>query len=248
MFERYMAWSILIALMGAGSYLLVRRGTGVKNQKKQIQLKTEVRKDAQQLDASCVSTMDALGVALDLKSPELRHGSQRVTAFAIAIARALGLPREETKIIARGAFLHDIGKISIPDSILRKPGALTPEESAMMRKHSDYGYQIVKKVPSLLEVAEIVYAHQECFDGAGYPRGLRGEEIPLGARIVAVAATLDAITSDRPGRRAQSVQAALDEIDRCSGRQFDPKVVEAFLSMPENIWEDLRKEIDSPPS
>jgi len=185
---------------------------------------------------------------LTLKSPELRRRSQRVTAFAIAIARALGLSREETKIIARGAFLHDIGKISIPDSILQKSSALTPEESAMMREHSDYGYQIVRKVPSLLEAAQIVYAHQECFDGTGYPRGLRGEEISLGARIVAVAATLDAITSDRPGRRARSMQAARDEIDRCSGRQFDPKVVEAFLSMPENIWEDLRKEIDSPPS
>ena len=248
MFEMYIAWSILIALMGAGSYLLVRRGTGVKNQKKRIQLKTEVPRDAQQLGASHDSTMDGLAGALDLKSPELRRRSQRITAFAIAIARALDLSTKEIKTIARGAFLHDIGKISIPDSILRKPSALTPEESARMKEHSNYGYQIVKKVPSLLEAAEIVYAHQECFDGTGYPRGLKGEEIPLGARIVAVAATLDAITSDGPGRGAQSMQAARDEIDRCSGQQFDPKVVETFLGIPDSVGEDLRKAVDSPPS
>ena len=239
MFERYMAWSILIALVGAGSYLLARRSSGAKNPKKRTQLKTAVRKGAQQRDDSSDAMIDALGGALDLKIPESKYRSQRVTAFAIAMAKTLGLSREEIKIVARGAFLHDIGKISIPDSILRKPGALTPEESAKMREHTDYGYQILKKAPPLSEAAEIVYAYQEYFDGTGYPRGLKGEEIPLGARIVAVAATLDAITSDRPGRGAQTVQAARDEIDRCSGRQFDPKVVAAFLSMPVNVWDDL---------
>ena len=114
-----------------------------------------------------------------------------------------------------------------------------------MREHSYHGYQIVKKIPFLQEAAEIVYAHQERFDGTGYPRGLKGEQIPLGARMFAVADTLDAITSDRPYRPAQTLAAARDEIQRWAGRQFDPEVVKMFLSMPENIWDDLRKEINS---
>jgi HD-GYP domain-containing protein (c-di-GMP phosphodiesterase class II) len=141
--------------------------------------------------------------------------------------------------------LHDIGKMAIPDAILNKPGALTPDEVAIMREHSYHGYQIVRKIPFLQEASEIVYAHQERFDGTGYPRGLKGEQIPLGARMFAVADTLDAITSDRPYRPAQTLTAAREEIQRWAGRQFDPEVVKMFLSMPENIWDDLRKEINS---
>ncbi len=248
MFERYVAWSTLIAFVGVSFYLLARRRSSSKNQKHHIDLKSQDRSHAQRLEPSCATVVDALCGALELKSTALKRRSNRVTAFAIAIATALGLSREEVKVVARGAFLHDIGKISISDAILHKPGALTPEDVTTMREHSNHGYQIVKKVPFLLEAAEIVYAHQEYFDGTGYPRGLKGIEIPLGARIVAIAATLDNITSGYAGRRAKSVQAAREEIDRCSGRQFDPKVVEAFLSMPVNIWEDLRKEIDSRPS
>ncbi len=141
--------------------------------------------------------------------------------------------------------MHDIGKMAIPDAILRKPGALNPDEIAIMREHCYRGYQMIKKIPFLGEASEIVYSHQERFDGTGYPRGLKGEEIPLGSRIFAVADTLDAITSDRPYRPAQTVGAARIEIEKWAGRQFDPDVVKVFLSMPENIWSDLRKEIDS---
>jgi putative nucleotidyltransferase with HDIG domain len=190
-------------------------------------------------------TLEALGDALDLKDAETEGHSKRVTAFTIAIARALGVAKDDIDVIARGAFLHDIGKMAIPDAILRKPGALTPEEIAIMREHCYRGYQMLKKIPFLTEAAEIVYSHQERFDGTGYPRGLKGEEIPLGARIFSVADTLDAITSDRPYRAAQTVGAARDEIQRWSGRQFDPSVVETFLAMPENIWTDLRNEIDA---
>jgi len=157
----------------------------------------------------------------------------------------MGLTADQIRVIARGAFLHDIGKMAIPDAILNKPGALTPDEAGIMREHSYHGYQIVKKIPFLQEAAEIVYAHQERFDGTGYPRGLKGEQIPLGARMFAVADTLDAITSDRPYRPAQTLTAAREEIQRWAGRQFDPEVVKMFLSMPENIWDDLRKEINS---
>jgi putative nucleotidyltransferase with HDIG domain len=168
-----------------------------------------------------------------------------VTAFTIAIARAIGLSGEKIRVIARGAFLHDIGKMAIPDAILRKPGALTESETEIMREHCFRGYQMLKKIPFLSEAAEIVYAHQERFDGTGYPRGLRGQEIPLGARIFSIADTLDAITSDRPYRAAQTIQVAREEVERFSGRQFDPEVVRVFLEMPDTIWEDLRKEINS---
>jgi putative nucleotidyltransferase with HDIG domain len=205
----------------------------------------QLRKAMVELERSYDITLEALGDALDLKDRETEGHSRRVTAFTIAIARAMGLTADQIRVIARGAFLHDIGKMAIPDAILNKPGALTPDEVAIMREHSYHGYQIVRKIPFLQEAAEIVYAHQERFDGTGYPRGLKGEQIPLGARMFAVADTLDAITSDRPYRPAQTLTAAREEIQRWAGRQFDPEVVKMFLSMPENIWDDLRKEINS---
>ena len=148
-------------------------------------------------------------------------------------------------MIARGAFLHDIGKMAIPYAILRKPGKLTPDEILIMQEHCYHGYEILKKIPFLGEAAEIVYAHQERYDGTGYPRGLKGEQIPLGARMFSVADTLDAITSDRPYRPAQSLTAARIEIEKWSGKQFDPDVVKVFLEMDQTIWPDLRKEVDA---
>ena len=205
----------------------------------------QLRKAMTTLERSYDITLEALGDALDLKDAETEGHSRRVTAFTIAIARHMGLTGDQIRVIARGAFLHDIGKMAIPDAILRKPGALDPDEVAIMREHCYRGYQLLKRIPFLGEASDIVYSHQERFDGTGYPRGLKGEEIPLGARIFSVADTLDAITSDRPYRPAQSVKAAKEEIQRWSGRQFDPQVVTAFLAMPENIWQDLRKEIDA---
>lgn len=205
----------------------------------------QLRQAMNDLERSYDITLEALGDALDLKDAETEGHSKRVTAFTIAIARAMGLSAERIRIIARGAFLHDIGKMAIPDAILRKPGALTPDETEIMREHCFRGYQMLKKIPFLAEASEIVYAHQERYDGTGYPRGLKGDEIPLGARIFSIADTLDAITSDRPYRAAQPISVARDEIVRFSGRQFDPEVVKIFLQMPDSIWEDLRKEINS---
>jgi putative nucleotidyltransferase with HDIG domain len=197
------------------------------------------------LEKSYDVTLEALGDALDAKDAETEGHSKRVTAFTIAIARKMGLPKEEISVIARGAFLHDIGKMAIPDEILFKPGKLTGDEMALMREHAYAGYKIVSKIPFLTEAAEIVYSHQEWYDGTGYPRGLKGDQIPLGARIFLIADTLDAMTTDRPYRAAQSLEAARKEIEKFSGRQFDPRVVRAFLAMPEDIWEDLRKDINS---
>jgi putative nucleotidyltransferase with HDIG domain len=204
----------------------------------------QLRKAMADLERSYDVTLEALGDALDLKDAETEGHSKRVTAFTIAIARAMGLPKEEISVIARGAFLHDIGKMAIPDEILRKPGKLTTDEMGIMREHCYRGYQMLKKISFLADACDIVYSHQEKFDGSGYPRGLRGEEIPLGARIFSIADTLDAITCDRPYRKAQSLKAARAEIKRCSGTQFDPDIVEVFLGMPDNIWEDLRREIN----
>ena len=205
----------------------------------------QLRQAMLELERSYDITLEALGDALDLKDAETEGHSKRVTAFTIAIARAMNLPSDKIRVIARGAFLHDIGKMAIPDAILRKPGALNDEEKAIMKEHCYRGYQMLRKIPFLTEASEIVYAHQECWDGSGYPRGLKAEEIPLGARIFAIADTLDAITSDRPYRRAQPYSAARKEIEKWGGRQFDPEAVKTFLTMPESIWSDLRKQIDS---
>jgi putative nucleotidyltransferase with HDIG domain len=205
----------------------------------------QLRKALGDLERSYDITLEALGDALDKKDAETEGHSKRVTAFTIAIARAMGLSKDQIAVIARGAFLHDIGKMAIPDAILRKPGKLTPDEILIMQEHCFHGYEILKKIPFLGEAAEIVYAHQERYDGTGSPRGLKGEQIPLGARMFSVADTLDAITSDRPYRPAQSLTAARIEIEKWSGKQFDPDVVKVFLDMDQTIWPDLRKEVDS---
>lgn len=218
----------------------------VSNLESLIAARTEQFRQAQaELERSYDITLEALGDALDLKDAESEGHCRRVTSFTIAIARAMGLANEKIRVIARGAFLHDVGKMAIPDAILRKPDALTAAETEIMREHCFRGYQMLKKIPFLSEAAEIVYAHQEFYNGMGYPRGLKNDEIPLGARIFAVADALDAMTSDRPHRTAQTVQFAQEEIRRLSGSQFDPAIVDIFLQMPAKIWEDLREAINS---
>jgi putative nucleotidyltransferase with HDIG domain len=200
----------------------------------------------QDLEQSYDYTLEALGGALDAKDAETEGHCQRVTAFTITIARAMGVDKALLRHIARGAFLHDIGKMGVPDSILTKPGPLTPEEREIMRRHCDIGYAVLKRIPFLKEAAEIVLSHQECFDGSGYPRGLKGEQIPMGARIFAVADTLDAMISDRPYRKALPISAAREEIQRFAGRQFDPRVVQVFLSQPDKVWLELHEKIGDP--
>jgi HD-GYP domain-containing protein (c-di-GMP phosphodiesterase class II) len=149
-------------------------------------------------------------------------------------------------VLARAAFLHDIGKMAIPDKILRKPGPLDDAEKEFMRTHCEIGYNMLTRIPFLRDAAEIVLAHQEFFDGTGYPRSLRGEQIPLGSRIFSIADALDAMLSDRPYRKSLPMSHAREEIRRCAGTQFDPKIVEVFLSIPENHWIELRENLGSP--
>ena len=209
-----------------------------------ISARTEMLQHSmRQLENSYDVTLEALGNALDLKDAETEGHSKRVTAYTLALGRAVGLPEPQLRIVGRGAFLHDIGKMAIPDAILSKPAKLTPEERAVMRTHTELGYQMIRKIPYLQEAAEIVYSHQEHFDGSGYPRGLRGEEIHIGARIFAIADTFDAITSNRPYRKANSMEAARKEILRCAGTQFDPSIVDVFVATPDSIWLDLREGI-----
>jgi putative nucleotidyltransferase with HDIG domain len=202
-----------------------------------------LRSTMQDLERSYDITLEAMGDALDLRDEETEGHSRRVTAYTIALAQAMGLESEELRTIARGAFLHDIGKIATPDNILLKPGRLSEEEMTIMKQHCERGYEMVHKIPFLREAAEIIYAHQERFDGTGYPRGLRGEAIPLGARIFAIADALDAMTSDRPYRKGTTFAAATEEIVRYAGRQFDPQIVEVFLAMPNETWPRLCAEI-----
>jgi putative nucleotidyltransferase with HDIG domain len=239
-------------LLATVSRALENRRLKMENRNYQLNLESLVEARTDQLQAALEElkrsydiTLEVLGEALDYKDRETEGHSKRVTAYTMAIASRMGVPKEQIETIARGAFLHDIGKMAIPDNILNKPGKLTPDEVAIMREHCHLGYKLVRKIPVLQEAAEIVYSHQERFDGSGYPRGLKGEGIPLGARIFSIADTLDAITSDRPYRPAQTLDAARDEIQKWSGRQFDPEVVKVFLEMPNKIWEDLRREINA---
>jgi len=199
----------------------------------------------EELERSHDITLEAMADALDLRDAETEGHCRRVTAYTTELARAMGLDDPQLSVIARGAFLHDVGKIATPDSILLKPGPLNEDETRIMREHAERGYSMVRKIPFLREAAEIVYAHQEKFDGTGCPRGLKGEQIPLGARIFAIADTLDAITSDRPYRRGRSFLEARAEIVRFAGTQFEPAIVEVFLSIPSERWWNLRAALDS---
>ena len=215
-----------------------------QNLEQVVRARTEMLRQAMEdLEHSYDVTLEALGDALDLKDSETEGHSKRVTAYTIALARAMGISPAEIKVIARGAFLHDIGKMAIPDEILRKPGKLSLEEQEIMREHCSRGYHMLRKIPFLSGAAEIVFSHQEHYDGSGYPSGLSGSQIPIGARIFAVADTLDAITSDRPYRKARGFDVAREEILRCSGTQFDPGVVEVFIKIPNELWHELRSEI-----
>jgi response regulator RpfG family c-di-GMP phosphodiesterase len=191
-------------------------------------------------------TLEALGAALDLRDCETQGHSRRVSRYCLAMAKAFGCSSEQLRNIARGSYLHDIGKIGIPDRILLKPGKLTAEETAVMQTHARTGYDLMSRIAFLASAAEMVLTHQERYDGTGYPQGLMGDEIPLGARLFAVADALDAMTSDRPYRRALPFSVAREELTRESGQQFDPEVVRLFLSIPEHIWRNIRREIPSP--
>lgn len=184
--------------------------------------------------------------ALDYRDTETQWHSWRVSRYTRRIAEAWGGFSQETLLsIEQGALLHDIGKIGVSDTILLKPGPLTPEEWVEMKKHPEIGWRMLGNIGYLRAAAEIVYQHQERWDGKGYPRGLKGEDIVVGARMFCVADTLDAITSDRPYRKGSPLEVGLREIARLAGTQFDPRAVEAFLSVPPDDWLRIRAEVEA---
>jgi len=210
----------------------------------ELQRKTlEIEALFRRLDESYRVTLEALATALDARDAETLGHSARVAAYTVEVARRMGLREPVLTDIYRGALLHDVGKIGIPDAILRKPGKLTAGEWKEMRRHPEIGARMLRGIGFLEGAVPIVLGHQERFDGKGYPERLRGESIPLGARIFAVVDTLDAMTSDRPYRKALPYAAARAEIRKFSGTQFDPRVVEVFLAIPEEEWERIHARV-----
>ncbi len=173
--------------------------------------------------------ISTLSGALGLQDGVTVAHSQRVSRLVAAVAEQMGLRREQIRLVEKAAILHDIGKIGIAEDVLSKTGALTEQEWEQMRRHAEFGYEIFKKIDSLRDIADIVHAHHERFDGQGYPRGIKGEEIPLGSRIFAVVDAYVAMTSSRPYRKRMPHDMAVKEIVRNSLTQFDPQVVRAFL-------------------
>jgi len=195
------------------------------------------------LNDSYRTTLEALATALDMRDAETLGHSVRVASYAVAVAQRMGVGEPALIDIYRGALLHDVGKIGIPDAILRKPGKLTAAEWHEMRKHPEIGARMLEGIRFLQGALPIVLCHQERWDGKGYPQRLQGAAIPLGARIFAVVDTLDAMTSDRPYRKALSYAVARAEIIKFSGTQFDPGVVERFLEIPESEWDAIRERV-----
>lgn len=185
--------------------------------------------------------LDGLISALDHRDTETQWHSRRVSLYARRLAEQAGLDGPALDVVEQGALLHDIGKIGVRDSVLLKAGPLTPEEWTQMRRHPEIGFRMLSRLTYLRDVALIVYHHQERWDGKGYPLGLRGEQIVVGARIFAIVDALDAITSDRPYRRAQPLEVAKREIRRCGGSQFDPKLAQAFEQVPDDDWLEVRQ-------
>lgn len=186
------------------------------------------------------AVLEALGAALDARAHDMHCHSKRVSEYAVHLGNLLGMESGALRVLRQAALLHDIGKIGIPDAILMKPGKLEEAEWDVMRKHHEIGAAILRRIEALAPAAEIVLAHHERFDGTGYPLGLRGEQIPFGARVFAVADCLDVVTSGRLYREAQPFAAARQEIERCAGTHFDPNVVRGFLRVPPGDWTDIR--------
>ena len=188
-------------------------------------------------------TLEALSAALDLRDRETEGHSRRVVEYTARLAEQVGLGREAIKEIRRGALIHDIGKIGVPDAVLNKPASLTGEERRVIERHPRVGYFILTGIPYLVEETKIVVFHHEKWDGTGYPFGLRGDHIPLGARLFAIVDAFDALTSDRPYRKGQSYEIARTVIERESGKQFDPQAVAAFLAIPVDEWMQIRARV-----
>lgn len=198
-----------------------------------------IRAAMEEINLSYESTLTALVRSLDARESEVGSHSERVMNYTLLLSRSMGITEPELTVISKGALLHDIGKIGVSDNILLKPGKLTTEEWDEMQKHPQIGYEILCDIKFLKGASEFILAHHERFDGKGYPNGAKGRDIPLSARIFALVDTLDAMTSDRPYRKALPFENMIQEIMRCRGSQFDPEIVDEFLLIRREQWEEV---------
>jgi putative nucleotidyltransferase with HDIG domain len=229
--QMQMSTSTIIAL-AALLLWLVLRGVYVRSSRQIMSQSRALGAALAETERTYDTTLQALSNALDVRDSETEGHSRRVVEYMELIIEQLPVAPDHLATLRRGALLHDIGKIGVPDNVLRKPAALSDAEWVIMKRHPEHGARIISQIPFLQDVSRIVRHHHERWDGKGYPDGIAGEAIPFGARIFAVADSFDAMTSDRPYRRAMSVKDARIEVARCRGTQFDPTVVDAFVGVP----------------
>ncbi len=198
----------------------------------------QIRKTMNELSHAYDSTLTALVKALDAREKEVGSHSERVMNYTVFLGEKIGITSKELQELAKGALLHDIGKIGISDNILLKPGPLDEQEWLDMRCHPQVGYAILSDIEFLKGPAEMILSHHERFDGSGYPKGLKDEQIPISSRIFALVDTLDAMTSNRPYRKALPFAQMTEEIIKCRGSQFDPDITDLFASIPRRQWEE----------
>jgi len=226
--------SVVLVLVG---YVWIQ---AIRDRDKLLALNKALLETQEQLEREEINTIAALILTEEAKDPYMRGHSNRVATYALAIAREMGLSGKRQKIVERSAILHDVGKIGIKDDILKKFGELSPQERETMKEHSRKAFEILRPLKFLPEEKEIILHHHESFDGAGYPGGLKGEEIPLEARILAAADSFDAMNSARAYRKPLPKEEIVSEFKKASGKQFDPSVVNVFLDVLDknpDLWE-----------
>jgi PAS domain S-box-containing protein/putative nucleotidyltransferase with HDIG domain len=252
---RWLQWSIRPFAEEQRLYMTARDITSQQQAEHALQnqsdiLERTVRERTEELEISRLETLQRLAVAAEYRDDSTYQHTERVGRAAAFVARGVGLAEADVALLRRAAPLHDIGKVGIPDHILLKPGKLNDEEWKLMKQHTEMGARILGEgsFPVLRMAQEISLTHHERWDGAGYPNGLAGEEIPMVGRILAVVDVFDALTHERPYKRAWSVRESLDEIAACSGTQFDPRVVDAFMMLDHSalLADVVSSELDSP--
>jgi response regulator RpfG family c-di-GMP phosphodiesterase len=239
-------------------HLLIRIGRALERQRLIIEsrrykaqleeynqrLEEEVRKQIQRIRENYLATLDVLITALGFHDTETKGHSRRVAEYTRLIAQRMGLDGSALDEIEKGALLHDVGKVGVPDAIIRKPGKLTEEEWEKIREHPAIGCNLLAKHEFLRGATPVVKYHHERYDGTGYPAGLAGEEIPIEARIFAVVDAFDVITSDRPYKKARPIHEARSEINRCAGAHFDPQVVDVFNQITDTEFWGIRNRVE----